>query len=175
MSLVNFAFKNKIKVAVNPGLSQLLLSSVRLKEFLSKTDILILNQEEASQLVKIPYQKETDIFKKIDKLCPGIAIMTKGGEGAVVSDGRYLYSAPSLKKDIKLIDATGAGDAFASGFVSGFIRSKDIKYAIQLGMANSAGCLLRWGAKEGLLKKGDKFSLVKVTVNKCGNNNCLIK
>ncbi|MFH0791876.1 MAG: carbohydrate kinase family protein [bacterium] len=175
ISLVDFAFKNKIKVAVNPGLPQLLLPLAKLKQFLSKTDILVLNQEEASLLTKIPYQKEIEIFKRIDELCPGIAIMTKGGVGVTVSDGKYLYSAPSLRsKEMILVDATGAGDAFGSGFVAGLIRTNDIIKAIQLGMANSASCLSKWGAKDGLLKKKDKFSLVKVIVNKCGNN-CLIK
>ncbi len=176
--LVDFAFKNKIKIAVNPGLPQLLLPASKLKKFLSKTDILILNREEASLLAKIPYQKEADIFKEIDKLCPGIAIMTKGGAGATVSDGKYLYSAPSLRSKQKiLLDATGAGDAFGSGFLSGLIKGKNIEAAICLAMANSASCLSKWGAKDGLLKMGAKYLLVKVSKTACGqeNNLCSFK
>jgi sugar/nucleoside kinase (ribokinase family) len=133
---------------------------------------LIVNQEEASLLAKVPYSEEAKIFRKLDELCPGIAIMTKGGEGAVVSDGQYLYSAPSLReKGFLAVDATGAGDAFGSGFVSGFIKKKEIVYAVQLGMANSASCLTKWGAKDGLLGPREKFSLVKVSKKICGKNN----
>ena len=42
-------------------------------------------------MTKIPYRKEKEIFKKIDEICPGIAIMTKGADGTVISDGNYLY------------------------------------------------------------------------------------
>jgi len=173
--LVNFAAKNKIKVAVNPGNCQLSLPQKTWEKILKKTDVLILNQEEASLLTKIPYKKEEDIFKKIDKLCPGIAIMTKGPEGVVVSDGKYLYRSKTAPA--KVVDRTGTGDSFASGFLSGFIQTNgNIEYGIQLGMANSAGCLSKMGAKKGLLKKGQVFKKVKVQKESCSKNNlCLVK
>ncbi len=158
--LVDFAKKNKIKIAINPGYNQLTLPKPTLNRILAKVDILILNKEEASLLAKIPYQKEKAIFQKLDKLVPGICIMTKGAEGAVVSDGKYLYQADALK--IKLIDSTGAGDSFGSGFLSGYIKTNNIILAIQLGIANSAFNLKKLGAKEGLLKKGQPFPRIKI-------------
>ncbi len=163
--IVNFARKNKIKVAANPGDTQLSLPKTKLKRILKKIDILILNQEEASALSKVPYKEEKEIFKKLDNLVPGICIMTKGPEGVVVSDGEYLYTAPALKE--KILDRTGAGDAFSSGFLSGFIKNKSIPFAIQLGVANAASCLKKWGAKEGLLNKNQKYPRVKVGKVKC--------
>lgn len=165
-SLVDFAKNHKIKIAANPGNCQLSLPKNKLERIFKKIDILILNQEEAAFLTKIPYNKEAEIFKKIDQFCPRIAIMTKGPAGVVVSDGKYLYRAGSLKK--KVVDRTGAGDSFASGFISGFIESKgNIEYAIQLGIANSAFCLTKIGAKNGLLKKGDRWQKVKVEKERC--------
>jgi sugar/nucleoside kinase (ribokinase family) len=158
--IIDFARKNGIKVAFNPGYSQLNFPKDKLKRILGKVDVLILNKEEASKLSGVPYQKEREIFRKIDEYVPGIVIMTKGGGGAVVSDGKYLYQAPSLK--IKGGDATGAGDAFGSGFVSGLIKKKNIEYAIQLAMANSGYSILKWGAKEGLLEKNQNWKKVKV-------------
>lgn len=173
--IVNFAYKNKIKIVFNPGNCQLTLPPKALKRILKKIDILILNQEEASLLTKIPYQKEDKIFKKIDKLCQGIAIMTKGPKGVVVSDGKHLYRAKVPKT--KVIDKTGAGDSFGSGFVSGFIKSKgDIEFAFQLAMANSSSCLEKWGAKSGLLKKGERFKKIKIEKELCSKNGlCKIK
>ncbi len=160
-AIIDFAHKNKIKTAFNPGNSQLSLSLKIMKRILKKVDILILNQEEASLLTKIPYQNEKEIFNKIDEMCPGITIMTKGPKGVVVSDGDYLYRAKGPK--IKVVDRTGAGDSFSSGFVSGFIKSKgNIEYAIQLGLANSSSCLKKFGAKNGLLKKSEKWTNVNV-------------
>jgi len=148
--IVDYAFENKIKVALNPGNAQLLLPE--LPEILKKVSVLILNQEEASILTKIPYRNEEEIFKKIDDMCPGIAIMTKGAEGVTVSDGKKIYRAEAPK--VKAVESTGAGDAFGSGFVSGFVASNgNVEEGIKLGIANSVSCIQKVGAKNGLIKK----------------------
>lgn len=173
--IIDFAHKNDIKIAVNPGNYQLNLSVDKLKRILSKVDILLLNQEEASLLTKIPFKKEREIFKKIDKICPGIAIMTKGKNGVIVSDGKHIYKARAL--NTKIVDKTGAGDSFGAGFVSGYIKSSgNIEKSIQLGIANAAACLKESGAKNGLLKSNEKFTKVKVEKESCSKNNlCQIK
>ena len=158
--LVNFAKENKIKIACNLGNSQINLGEKILKPILSKVDILILNQEEASLLTQISYQKEKEVFKKLDELIPGIAVMTKGRRGVVVSDGKYLFEAGALP--VKYVEKTGAGDALGSGFLTGFIQKQDVSYAIQLGIANATACIQEIGAKAGLLKKGQSWLKVKV-------------
>src|SRR3989344_8275925 len=159
--LVSFAIEKKLKLAVNPGIAQLSLPNFT--EIAKKIDVLVMNQEEASFLTKIPVEQEQEIFKKLDELCPGIAIMTKGSDGVVVSDGKTMYSAvPPQNRNI--VDTTGAGDAFGSGFVSEFMRSGNIEKSVQLGMANAVGCISKVGAKHGLLKKGQEFEKVGVIV-----------
>jgi sugar/nucleoside kinase (ribokinase family) len=176
VDIVDFAKKNNIKVAVNPSKQQLSLPEEQLKNIFKKVDILFLNQEEASFLTKIPFEEEQNIFKKIDEICPGIAVMTRGGEGTVASDGKYLYSALP-DPDRKIVDTTGAGDSFASGFLTDYIKyNGDIEKAIQLGLANSAANLSEVGAKTGLLDKNSKFNRVKVLKEECGKNNlCITK
>jgi len=160
--IVDFAKINGIKVAFNPSQSQLNLKDIR--KIIDKVDVLLLNQEEASILTNTSFKKELKIFKAIDKMCPGIVIMTKGVKGVVVSDGISLYEANPGK--IKVVDRTGAGDSFGSGFVSELAREKSIEHAIQLGIANANSCLGKLGAKNGLLKKGDKFKYVKIKKKK---------
>ncbi|OGZ65820.1 MAG: hypothetical protein A3C50_01010 [Candidatus Staskawiczbacteria bacterium RIFCSPHIGHO2_02_FULL_43_16] len=160
--LVNFAHQNNIKVAVNPGMAQLSLPNFA--QIAKKIDVLIMNQEEASFLTKVPVENEKEIFKKLDEICSGIVVMTRGGEGVVVSDGKQLFGAVP-PKERNIVDTTGAGDAFGSGFVGEFMRSGDIEKSIQCGMANSVGCLSEVGAKHGLLKKGQEFEKVEVIKN----------
>lgn len=168
--IVNFAHEKGIKVAANLGNSQLSLKKDVLQKVLQKIDVLILNQEEASLLTKIPYKKENEIFKKIDDLCPSIAIMTKGGAGVSVSDGWNISKATALKS--KVVDKTGAGDAFGSGFVAKFINSSgNIEEAIQLGVANATSCIKHWGAKGGLLEKDVKFERVEIKKQNCSKSN----
>ena len=174
--IVDFAVKNKIKIAVNPSKQQLSLREEKLRKILCNVDVLFMNQEEASLLTKVPFEDESGIFKKLDEICCGIAVMTKGGDGVSVSDGEYLYSAKP-NPDRKIVDTTGAGDSFASGFLSGYIRyNQDIVKAIQLGLANSEANLAEIGAKTGLLTKKSDFKRVEVAKQLCTENNlCLPK
>lgn len=153
-SLVDFAEKNKIKLMVNLGTSQLKRAD---KQFLKKIDILLLNQEEGQMLVANPVLKEEKLMIEIKRFFPGILILTNGALRAFVQDKQRLYAVQPT--ETKVLDMTGAGDAFGSGFLSAFIKTKgDIKEAMQLAVANSAACIQQWGAKEGLLTKDEQFS-----------------
>lgn len=162
-SLIDFAQKNKIKVMANPGSSQLKLSPKILHPLLKKVDILLLNQEEAQALIKKPSLKGEKLVKQIKKFFPGILIITNGFQKVFVGHQKTIFSAQPPK--LSIIDKTGAGDAFGSGFLSGYIGSKNIVAAVQLAVANSFFCIQKWGAKEGILKKGQKFKKVKVAIN----------
>ena len=180
-SLVDFAKEHNIQIAVNPGIAQLSLPNFA--DIAKKIDVLIMNQDEASFLTKTSDRQE--VFKKMNILCSGITMMTMGGEGVLVSDGVNSYFAKPHPERI-MVDTTGAGDSFASGFLSEYMRparsttgvaggSANIEASIQLGMANSEGCLSQIGAKNGLLKQGQQFEKVKVTKEECDNNVCIIK
>ena len=160
--IINFAKKNEIKLAVNPGHDQLTNDLEVLKSLLDKIDILIVNQEEASIITGIDYKKEEEVFEKFDELVPGIAVMTKGPEGVAVSDGKNIYRAGIPESGY--IDRTGSGDAFGSGFVAGIIQENNIEYAIQLATANATSKVQQIGAKNGLLKKGEWGEWEKVQV-----------
>ncbi len=132
--ILNFAKKNKIKVAANPGYDQF---KGNWKEWKNKIDVLFLNQE------------EMDILKI--KNFSGILNVTQGPKGVFVfhNNKKYFKKAPNSK----VADRTGAGDSYASGFLAEYIKSNDIKKAINFGVKNATSCLKKIGAKQGLLKK----------------------
>lgn len=179
---INFSRKNDVFLAINPGVAEL----IHLKKFpklLSNFDIFVLNQEEASFLTNIPFVKEKEIFQKLDDLIRGLVVMTKGPEGVVVSDGANMWRA-GIYREKKLVDRTGAGDAFASGFVAALVnkkafkvknrsvfREKDIEAAIKLASANATSKVETIGAKTGLLYKKNltdrrwkKLSIEKISL-----------
>ena len=151
--LVNHAVKNGIKLATNPGGKELAHGLEKLKPLLKNFSVVIMNQEEAAGLTGIDYKKEEEVFKFMDEIIGGIFVMTKGPDGVVVSDGKNVYSAGV--PDSPVVERTGAGDAFSSGFVVEYIRSGDITKAIQFATANASSVVTQYGAKAGILKKGD--------------------
>lgn len=158
--LVNYAYDKGIKIAVNMGQNQIELPKKKLKKILSKTNILILNKEEASNLSGISYTQEEKIFNTISSSYPGIFVMTKGSKGLSVFDGKTRYNAGIIKSVV--VDRTGAGDSFAAGFVSEYIISGDVVKAIQFGSANATSCLAKWGAKNGLISREGRYKKIKV-------------
>jgi len=161
--LINYFSLNKTLIAFNPSSYFLEMGIKKLKPLLNKSKVVLLNREEAANLVGIDYQKEREIFKKLDEIIDGIVIMTEGGKGVLVSDGKNIYKAGVFKG--KLIDRTGAGDAFGSGFVAALIQKNlkpktynlkpVIEYAIRLGSANATSVIEKIGAKEGIVFKRD--------------------
>ncbi len=134
--IINFAALNKIKVAINPGSKQF---SGNWQKWIKKIDIIFLNEE------------EMNILKNKIKGFQGILNITKGPEGVSVSHKEKQFFKKAPKSFIA--DRTGAGDSYASGFVSNYIRNNDIKKAMEFGVLNATSCLKKIGAKKGLLKK----------------------
>ncbi len=143
-------------VAMNPSKYYLEMGARKLSPILKALDVVIMNREEAAYLTGKDYAKENMIFKALDRMVSGIAVMTDGSAGVKVSDGKKVYGA-GIFKEKKLIDRTGAGDAFGSGFVSGLLRSHDhfssqaIREAIRLASANATAKVEHIGAQSGLL------------------------
>ncbi len=151
--IVDFAKKNKIKVAINLGNSQIALGKEKLEPILKKADVLLLNLEEAASLTGVDKKDEMGIMRELNSIHSGINAVTKGPEGVLVSEQDVLLEASSCK--VKVVDKTGAGDAFGSAFVSGLIKSNmDVEWAIRLGIANSVSCIKIRGAINGLLEDG---------------------
>lgn len=153
------------RIAWNPGGVDLALGFRKLAPFLNMIDVFIINQEEAAGLLNIPYRRVEKIFKKFDDVIDGVAVMTMGPKGVYVSDGKTLWRV-GIYKEKSVVDRTGAGDSFGSGFVSGLMRRArmgkkintlwsdgDILYALRLGSANATSKVEHLGTKAGLLTK----------------------
>ncbi|MEK7630327.1 MAG: carbohydrate kinase family protein [Patescibacteria group bacterium] len=146
--------KKGISIAMNPSKHYVEMGATKLKDILNKIQLVIMNREEASILTNLDYKKERAIFKKFDELVHGIAVLTDGRNGSMVSDGRYIYRA-GVFKDKKVVDRTGAGDAFGSGFVAGLIQKHDINHALRVASANATSVVEQIGAEEGILRRKD--------------------
>jgi len=141
--LVKYTKKNNIKIAFNPSSYLTKKGPRKIKSILKNTEILILNKEEATDLVK------TDLFNRLHNLGPKIVCITDGKKGTKVSGQNSIYEVKARK--IKVKERTGAGDAFASGFVAGIIKTNNIEKAIKIGTANAESVIRIKGAKGGLL------------------------
>ena len=73
----------------------------------------------------------------------GTVALKMGEAGSFVSNGRQSHQVAPFA--IPAVDATGAGDAFAAGFLAGVLRDFDLKRCAQLGNACGALCVTQLG------------------------------
>lgn len=153
--IIKLGTKRGVKVALNPG-SKEIVQRERLQNLLSRVEILLLNKDEALSLSST---KSLDAaFNKLNQ--PTITVVTKGKEGSELRVENTQYKAGIFpEKEFK--DRTGAGDAFGSGFVSGYIKNgaspnEDcLKEALRLAAANSTAIVEHLGAKKKILSTED--------------------
>ena len=166
-SLVNHAVKNDIKIATNPGSRELAHGLEKLVPILIHADIFICNQEEGAQLVGVDFKDGDSVLSKLRERVKGMVLVTNGHAGVRARDtAGFEYSAGV--PDSPVVERTGAGDAFGSGFVTEFIRSGLIEKAIKFGTANASSVVTKFGAKAGILKNGEwgEWPLVEVVKKK---------
>jgi endonuclease III len=108
-----------------------------------KLDIIFANEQEIKSLIDAKNFNEVINFSKnINKLI----IITRGEKGAIAIQNEEVFEA-NIVKDLKILDLTGAGDLFASGFLHGYINKLSIKESLQKGTIMSAKIIQQIGAR----------------------------
>ncbi len=154
--LIVHAHNRGTKVAINPGRGEL-AEPKKLRDLLSGVEVLLANREELQRL--FGGEKPTDTLLNAMGHCPYV-VLTDGPKGSYATNGHSITFAGQYKK-VPVIDRTGAGDAFNSGFVAAIARGWSIEDALTLGSANSTSVVQVVGAKGGILR-GAKVKRMKV-------------
>ena len=150
--IIHEATKHDVKVMLNPAGSEL-AEPAKLKGVLSDIEVLCLNKEEMQLLV------EGDDIESLVRhglnYCP-VVIVSDGPNGVCASDGKTIVKA-GMYEDVPVLDRTGAGDAFASGFLSQWATGKSLEESIIFASANSTSVVGKIGAKPGILHAGTEL------------------
>jgi len=147
----------------NPGNQQISKPVKDLAPLLKLCNVLFVNREEAYGLSDMSKRSTIeDVMKYVYSLGTKIIVVTDGSKGAKCYDGQRFYNIGSSGD--KRIEATGAGDAFASTFAAniiknslddknqGFIPSRDlIEKSLKYGVIVSGSVVGSVGAQGGLL------------------------
>jgi len=148
-SLFSHARKKGIKIFFNPGKGELKHPD-KLRALLEDVEVLSVNKEEMATLVEGESIEELVMHGR--NYVP-VVIVSDGPNGVCASDGNSIVKA-GMYQDVKVIDRTGAGDAFGSGFLSQWAQGKSLVDSIVFASANSTSVVQYIGAKTGILHKG---------------------
>lgn len=146
------AAKRGIKVMFNPGKGEL-AHPAKLKGLLEDVEVLSVNREEMQKIVEGESLEE--LVRHATHYVP-VAIVSDGPNGVIASDGKTVVRA-GMYEDVRVIDRTGAGDAFGSGFLSQWAQGKSLTDSIIFASANSTSVVTKIGAKTGILHQHTKL------------------
>lgn len=147
--IISRAADNGVRIMLNPAGVEL-QNTEKLKGLLEDVEVLIVNKEEAQLIVNGETLEE--LARHARHYCP-VVIVSDGPNGALATDGKTIIMA-GMYEDVPVVDRTGGGDAFGSGFLSYYAQGKSLKESIIFASANSTSVVQQIGAKEGILKKG---------------------
>lgn len=150
--LIDRAARASVKVMLNPAGSELSEKS-KLKSLLGDVTVLAVNKEEAAQIVEGHSLEE--LVRHATHYCP-VVIVSDGPNGALTTDSKTLVRS-GMYEDVPVVDRTGGGDAFGSGFLSQWAVGKSLEESILFASANSTSVVTKIGAKAGILHKGTKL------------------
>ena len=109
----------------------------------NKLDITFANEQEITSLIDAKnFNEVIDFSKQLNKL----VVVTRGEKGAVAVNGEEIFES-DIKKNLKIIDLTGAGDLFAAGFLHGYINKLSIKESLEKGTEMSSRVIQQIGAR----------------------------
>ena len=154
----NVFSENAVKISYNPRGRNITEDAQSVYDFAKKTEIFFVNKDEAIELVTLVNTEVKDnekindeifLLDELKKAGAKVVVITDGTRGAWVSDGIDIFHAEVL--EVEAVDSTGAGDAFSSGFLAGYISDKNIEECLKMGIANGANVVSYYGAIEGLL------------------------
>ncbi len=151
--------KRSIPVILNPGMLIIEQGFTNIKKLLEKIDILIFSFREFKTLLQAEIQEftESELKSQVEPLLSlGIrnVIITMGEKGACVINHAMVKLIPAFKV-AKVVDTTGAGDAFSAGFIYYFCKEPNFSFdfilkCVTLGNLVASKCIQEVGARNGL-------------------------
>lgn len=151
-TIITRSAQNGVKVMLNPATAEL-QEIEKLKTLLEDVEVLVVNKEEAQQIVE--GQTLEELVRHATNYCH-VVIVSDGPNGAVATDGKTIVTS-GMYENVPVIDRTGGGDAFGSGFLSYWAQGHSLREAIVFASANSTSVVGQIGAKVGILHLGTQL------------------
>ncbi|MBI1982280.1 MAG: carbohydrate kinase family protein [Candidatus Levybacteria bacterium] len=148
--ILDYVQKNNLRLAFTPGSSQLEELGETVFAVLKKTEVLFVNKEEAIKILNIKENYPSKILVQLQRISPKIVVITDGKNGScAIDENGVMYRLGTFPA--KVVERTGAGDAYASGFLSALIFGRNVSEAMRFGAVNASSVIEHVGAQRGLL------------------------
>ena len=173
--IADFAEENNVNMAINVGTSSIKRGEQYLDKILKTAEVVIMNSEEAGMLTKIKVRPNTKtenfdnniihpdiiaMLKTLKSTNAKIIIITDGKNGSYAYDGETFYNCPQFPANV--VSTLGAGDAFASTFVTFLEKSNwNIEKSLKAATINASSVVEKFNAQDGQLE----YNIIERLIN----------
>ncbi|MEM4755838.1 MAG: carbohydrate kinase family protein [Candidatus Woesearchaeota archaeon] len=164
LEIVTTASKQGIKCAFNPSSYLIKEKRAEILGILPNITALIFNFEEAKLLLGYRTEEKLDPFMLLKQLLsygPTYVVITDGANGLYAGTREHEFFVRIQPRKVRVVESTGAGDAFASAFIGGLVLKKDFEYALLMGLTNAEGVIGMRGAKKGIRNLAQIQEIIK--------------
>ena len=142
--------RHPTRLAFSPGTHQLRLGALALAPLLSRTELLLLNRHEASQLTGVDGHPKA-LLEALHRLGPKTVVITDGTSGSYAFDGDRFLRTGILS--VPVVDRTGAGDGYGATLMAALQFGRPLPVAMAWGTVQAAHVVGVFGATPGLLRR----------------------
>lgn len=160
--ITSYLEKNpEVLLAFQPGKLEINQGAAKLAKIYQRAEVFVCNKEESAKILENPDAAIKDLLFGIAALGPKLVLLTDGPKGAYFYDGTEFYFMPPYPDPKPPYERTGAGDAYASTFVSALILGKTAEEAMRFASVNSMSVVQQIGAQRGLLSQSKIVEYLK--------------
>jgi len=134
-----------IEVSFDPGEIYARKRLKALKPIIQRSSVVLPSEGELKMLTGKNWKEGA---RALLKEGAGIVAVKLGERGCYVADGKEAHLIEPFK--VKVVDTTGAGDAFCAGFIYGLVKGKDLYQCGRFGNFVASRCITQVGARKGL-------------------------
>ncbi len=128
-------------VSFDPGSVYAKFGLDKIKPLIKQTNVFMPNEIEVELLTGLDYREGAEFFLK---WCD-VVVVKRGEKGCYVASDEGCYEVPAYK--VKVVDTTGAGDAFNAGFLYGLLKGKNLEDCARIGNYLASLCIQHVGAR----------------------------
>ena len=142
------------KISFAPGMLYAERGLKELRPIIEKSYVIFLNRNEIKILTDYDYDEGSKIL--IEEGAK-IVIVTSESKGCFIRADSELFLVAAHSTE-RVADSTGAGDAFAAGFLYGLIKKRNLRFCGEMGNMIASRCITKYGAISGLPYYKDIFN-----------------
>jgi len=147
LKVAEIARKAGAKISWDPGRVLAKKGLKELEKMIKSIDIVLANKVEASVITGLDIDKYRESAKILKDLGPELVVVKLGSRGIYVLGDGVDEEVPAVKVD-RVVDTTGAGDAFAAGLIAGILRGYSLRKALLYANAVAALKITKLGSHE---------------------------